>query len=92
MGESWEPEYFIGEELTATFSEIQARKPTPTLRPVNDIAQEIADEFFMPSSSLHQKLRLLVVQAIGKEREVTYYYINQMGRWVAKAKADGKLR
>jgi len=65
MGESWEPEYLEDSELSRVFSAEMHTTPVPTIaKPPNQIAQEIADEFFMPSSLLHAKLRRLIMNAL----------------------------
>jgi len=69
--EAWESEYVIDKELSAAFAEkaMSGRKMSTIKKPENEIAQEIADEFFMPSSLLHRKLRVLIIRAIENERK-----------------------
>lgn len=47
-----------------------------------EIADEIADQFFSVASLFHADLRRRIIRAIEDERKVTRYYATQMGRWV----------
>ena len=60
--------------------------PTPAIsRASNEIADHIADQFFQVTSLFHADLRRQIMRAIDAERDVTRYYINQMGRWVSES-------
>lgn len=61
--------------------------PTWTETP-NQIADRIAGQFFEPTSLFHADLRRHIITAIEAEREVTIYYINQMGRWVKRTRKE----
>jgi hypothetical protein len=69
--EAWESEYGIDKKLSAAFAvkKIGSGKPPTIKKPEDEIAQEIADEFFMPSTLLHRKLSVLIIRAIENERK-----------------------
>lgn len=46
-----------------------------------EIASEIANNFYPVTSTFHADLRRQIIKAIEAEREVTRYYMVQMGRW-----------
>jgi len=58
----------------------------PWDKPPNQIASEIADQFFPVTSLSNAELRRLIMRQIEAEREIATHYMHQMGRWVARAK------
>lgn len=45
------------------------------------IGSEIANQFYPVASIFHADLRRQIIKVIEAEREVTKYYMTQMGRW-----------
>jgi len=58
----------------------------PWDKPPNQIASDIADQFFVVTSLSHAELRRLIILAIEAERKIARHYMMQMGRWVARGK------
>ena len=68
---------------------ILEEQPTPTwTQTPKEIATKIANDFAMDADFIYADLWLAIVDVIEKERAVTEYYMNQMGRWVAECNSS----
>lgn len=59
----------------------------PWDKPANQIASEIADQFFPVVSLQHADLRRQIIAVIEAERKFARHYMHQMGQWVKMADA-----
>ena len=64
----------------------------PWDEPPNVIGSRIADQFYPVTSLQHAQLRREIIQQIERERQIALHYLNQMGRWVYRARKQGILR